>query len=251
MTKAVASTVDSRSMDEEPSTPARPPRQSKPLPPGGSATRFPGLVPPRVRLDELRQQHLDLAALTVSVADGALYLPDFVVMAMLQRSYGVVDALIDAVDSYNVHAAAPLLRLQLDTLFRAHYIATRAETDELTIRLLAGEEFRKIKDSEGKNLNDGRLKDLAADAHPWAPLVYDKTSGWVHFSLSHMVATVQISRESEFSMGVPLGPHVIPESLWHEILGAAIQATEELFVYVRGWAARKGMPPGESRELPD
>ena len=100
-------------MDEEPSTPARPPRQPKPLPPGGSATRFPGLVPPRERLDELRQKHLDLAALTVSVADGALYLPDFVVMAMLQRSYGVVDALIDAVDSYNVHAAAPLLRLQL------------------------------------------------------------------------------------------------------------------------------------------
>lgn len=251
MASAVASTVDSKSMDEETPAPARPPRHPKPLLPGGSATRFPALVPPRERLDELRRQHLDIAALTISVADGALYLPDLVVMAMVQRSYGVVDALIDAVDSYNVHAAAPMLRLQLDTLFRAHYIAIQADTDELTMRLLAGEEFRKIKDSEGKNLNDGRLKDLAAAAHPWAPVVYDKTSGWVHFSLSHMVATVQISGESEFSMGVPLRPHVIPESLWHEILEATIQATEQLFVYVRGWAARKGMPPGESRELPD
>lgn len=238
-------------MDEVTLERARPVREPKPLPPGGSATRFPSLMPVRERLDVLRLQHLDLAELTVTAADGALYMPDFLVMAMLQRSYSVVEALIDAVDSYNVHAAAPLLRLQLDNLFRAHYAASGADVDELTRRVLEGEEFRKIRDSEGKNLNDGRLKDLAAAAHPWARSVYDKTSGWVHLSLNHILATVQCSEESELFISVPLAPHVIPETLWREIYDAAIKATEELLEYIREWAARKGMPPGERRELAD
>ncbi|MDO5676452.1 MAG: hypothetical protein Q4G35_02965 [Propionibacteriaceae bacterium] len=163
----------------------------------------------------------------------------------------MIDALIDAVDTYNVHAAAPLLRLQLDTLFRAHYVASGPDLDDLTMRLLSGDEFRKIRDAEGKYLNDGRLKDLAAPSHPWAPPVYDKTSSWVHFSLSHIMATAQVSGESDLHMSVPLRPQVIPESLWHEIYGAAIQATEELFLYLRGWAARKGLPAGEKRTLPE
>ncbi|GAA1719546.1 hypothetical protein [Brachybacterium phenoliresistens] len=237
-------------MEEQHTATGRPPRQPKPVPPDSSATTFPDLLPSRERLDALRRQHPDVANLALSVAEGQVFPTDLLVIAMIQRSYGVVDALIDAVDSYNIHAAAPLLRLQLDTLFRAHYAAS-GNSDELAMRLLEGKEFRRMKDSEGKTLNDGRLKDLAAAAHPWAPEVYDKTSGWVHFSLSHMLATVQVSGKSELFMGVPLQPHVIPESLWQEVYGASIRATEELFLYVRGWAERKGMPPGEFRELPD
>lgn len=84
---------------------------------------------------------------------------------MIQRSYGVLDALIDAVDRYNIHAAAPLLRLQLDTLFRAHYLASGPDVDSLTMKLLRGEELRKIKDASGKPLNDYRLKELGS-RHP-------------------------------------------------------------------------------------
>lgn len=171
-------------------------------------------------------------------------------MAMLQRSYGVVDALIDAVDTYNLHAAAPMLRLQLDTLFRAHYIASGPNLDELTSRLLRGEEFRKIQDAEGKYLTDFRLKELASDTHARALPVYRETSSWVHFSVSHMKATTQVGDNNEFFMGIPLRPSVVPESLLQEIYSAAAQATEELFSYVRGWASRKGMPPGEVRDLP-
>lgn len=183
----------------------------------------------------------------IEAADGNIFQPDFIVMAMIQRSYGVVDALIDAVDNYNMHAAAPLLRLQLDTLFRACYLATRADADELTGRLLAGEEFRKIKDADGKNLTDARLQDLARPHHEWALAVYRETSGWVHFSVSHMRATTQVGDDSEFFMSVPLRPTTLPESLWLELYGAAAQATEEIFDYVLGWAAQKGLPPGTTR----
>lgn len=62
-----------------------------------------------------------------------------------------MDALIYAVDAYNIHAAAPLLRLQLDTLFLAHYAARCANSDELSMALLEGEEFRRMKDSEERS----------------------------------------------------------------------------------------------------
>ncbi|MBT0992974.1 hypothetical protein KIN34_01540 [Cellulomonas sp. DKR-3] len=176
-------------------------------------------------------------------------MPDLLVTAMVQRSYGVVDALIDAVDTYNMHAAAPLLRLQLDTLFRAHYIASCADLDALVGRLLGGEEFRRIKDLEGRPLTDARLQELAAAHHAWAVPVYRETSGWVHFSVNHMRATTQVGSDRDFFMGVPLRPEVLAESLWLEVYGASIRATEELFDYVRGWASRKGLPPGETRVL--
>lgn len=83
------------------------------MPAGCPAERFPDLKGPRQRLDELRIRHLDIAAKTISINDGKVFNPDLIVMAMLQRSYGVVDALLDAVDTYNMHVAAPLLRLQL------------------------------------------------------------------------------------------------------------------------------------------
>jgi len=137
-------------------SPVRLPRVPKPQLPGGSVDRYPELAAPRQALDQLRIDHLELAAQSLMAAEGNLYLPDLIVTAMIQRSYGVVDALIDAVDTYNIHVAAPLLRLQLDTLFRAHYIASGADVDDITMRLLRGEEFRKIKDADGKPLNDSR-----------------------------------------------------------------------------------------------
>lgn len=185
----------------------------------------------------------------VEAADGQIYFPDMIVIAMLQRSYGVVDALIDGVDTYNMHAAAPLLRLQLDTLFRACYLAAGVDADDLTKRLLAGEELRRMTDSEGKKLTDHRLQELARPYHEWALAVYRKTSGWVHFSVSHMRATTQVGDDREFLMSIPLRPTVIPESLWHEVYGAAAKATEEIFDYALGWAARKGLPPGTTRKI--
>ncbi|OAK53816.1 hypothetical protein A3K89_22110 [Rhodococcoides kyotonense] len=196
-------------------------------------------MPVRRKLDGLRIAHLDVGLHVVSAGEGKIFTADLAVMAMLQRGYGVLDALIDAVDNYNMHAAAPLLRLQLDTLFRVSYMANHAEADSLAIRLLNGEEFRSMRDADGKKLTDGRLQELAAAHHDWAIAVYRETSGWVHFSLSHMKATTQTGDDGSIFMGIPLRPTVLPVSLWLEVLGAAVQATDEIFEYVRRWAETK------------
>lgn len=228
----------------------RPPGKPRPIRPGSAAHRFPELRGPREYLDRLRVHHLDLARRVFEVDDGKIYLPDLLVMSMMQRSYGLVEAVIDCVDGYNLAAAAPLLRLQLDTLVRACYVARHPLADDVVNALLDGIEFRKMKDADGKWLTDARLTELATPHHSWLPPVYKETSGWVHLSFNHVSAAWQVTG-NRFSFGLPLRPDVVPGKLWVELLEAMIKATEEVFGYVEIWESRKGLPLGQAREWPD
>lgn len=225
------------------------PQEPKPVPSGSCVDLHPELAQARAALDSLRVQHLDVGRAIIGADGGRLYRLDMLVLPVLQRSYGLVDALIDAVDASNAHAAAPLIRLQLDSLFRMSYLSSASGTDKVMDDLLAGVHFRKMTDPEGKRLNDGRLKDLAAERHPWAPAVYDSTSGWIHLSTTHVrVAFSTDPNDAQaFSLAIPLEPGVVPVAFWQELLQGMAQATAELLDYCVGWATRKGLPPGQTR----
>jgi hypothetical protein len=188
----------------------------------------------------------------LSVADGALYTLDLVFGAVMTRSYSLVDGFLDAFDQWNPIVAAPLLRLQIDSLVRTSYIARSPMAENVANEILGGGEFRKMKDAEGKRLHDFRLVELAKPHHPWVPDVYNATSGWVHFSPDLVSAAWQGREDScglTISSAVPLRPEQIPVAALHELIGAMIQATEELFGYSEAWESRKGLPSGEARAL--
>ncbi len=203
-------------------------------------------------LDRLRVHHLDLTRRFME-ADGNLYSIDLVIGAVMSRSYSLIDGFIFAFDTWNLIVAAPLLRMQLDSLTRLAYIATAPRADEVAEYVIGGGEFRKLKDAEGRRLTDARLIEHAEETHPWVKGVYHATSGWVHFSPAHVVANWQVDEDSErvanLSGGIPIQPDRIPVSMLQEVLGAMIKATEEIFGYVEAWEARKGLPLGQAREL--
>lgn len=72
----------------------------------------------RSYLDVLRVHHLDLSKRFLTVADGDLYEIDIVLTAVMARSYSLVDGFIAGFDSWNPVVAAPLLRMQIDSLLR-------------------------------------------------------------------------------------------------------------------------------------
>ena len=205
-------------------------------------------------LDRLRVHHLDLTRRFME-ADGNLYSIDLVIGAVMSRSYSLIDGFIFAFDAWNLIVAAPLLRMQLDSLIRLAYIATAPRADEVAEYVIGGGEFRKLKDVEKRRLTDARLIEHADEAHPWVKGVYDATSGWVHFSPAHVVANWQVEGDGErgasLSGAIPIQPDRIPVSMLKEVLGAMIKATEEIFGYVEAWEARKGLPLGQARELGD
>ena len=151
--------------------------------------------------------------------------------------------------------AAPLLRMQRDNLVRLSYMVRAPSASDVAQHILLGGEFRKLKDSEGKFLGDVRLLEHAKSFHPWVEPVYKATSGWVHFSPSHVHAALRFERDDEgkathsFTISIPLQPERIPVSALQELVGAMIKATEELFGYIEMWEQRKGLPLRQVRPL--
>jgi hypothetical protein len=128
-------------------------------------------------------------------------------------------------------------------------------SSDVARHFVLGGEFRNLADSGGKLLTDARLLYHAQEFHPLVPAVYQATSGWVHFSPSHIHAAVRFKLDEAgaathtLSIAVPLRPEHIPLSALEELVGAVTKATEELFGYAEIWQQRKGLPLGEVREL--
>lgn len=212
------------------------------------------LLKRRVYLDRLRVHHVDLTTRFLTVADKGLYPIDLFLVAAMGRSFSLVDGFLDAFDRWNLIVAAPILRMQLDTLVRVAYVAHAPSADEIVLDVLGGGEFRHIKDADEKRLSDARLLEHAGANHPWVAAVYKATSGWVHFSPEHLRVTWQVRDEAEeggatiatISGGFPIRAEDVPLRALQELLGAMTQATEELFGYAEIWESRKASPPGQA-----
>ncbi len=219
-------------------------RQAREIPPGSPAdTCEAELAEKRIRLDTMRVHHLDLMK---RVLADDLYETDLFFIAVMARSYGLVDGFISAFDTWNPAVMAPLIRLQIDSLVRVAYLAKAPHVEKLALHIIGGGEFRSLNDSDGKPLTDRRLNKLAAQSHPWIDAVYKATSGWVHFSPAHVYAAVQLEPEgsAEDSIlklfgGIPIRPEQIPLSALDELIEAMIQATTEIFAYVVAWGKTK------------
>ena len=179
-----------------------------------------------------------------------IYVPDLLLWSFAQRSYALVDGFLGAFDTWNLLVAAPLVRLQLDTLVRLSYATTCPDMDALTRALLDGVEFRAMKDETGQRLLDGRLVERSQALHPWLKPVYEKACGWVHFSPVHLFLGTQ-ARDGKLSGHLPLHPDVLPERLLSEVLGAMLQATQDLVDYLSGWAIHKTELAASHEQTPE
>jgi hypothetical protein len=232
-------------------TQPRPPRERRPIPNGSPADMHPAeLAEGRIRLDVMREHHLDLSKRFIGEE---LYETDWIFISVMARSYGLVAGFIDAFDAWNPVVMAPLLRLQIDSLVRLSYLTKVPKVEDVALHLIGGGEFRDLKDVNGDRLSDRRLIEHAGELHPWIDDVYKATSGWVHFSPAHIRAAIQVTPDDSSGSlnvagGIPIRPEQIPISALEELLGAMMQATGDLFRYVQGWeATKKAKLEGRSR----
>ena len=175
----------------------------------------------------------------------------------MSRSYSLVDGFISAFDDWNPIVAAPLVRMQIDSLVRLSYTARAPSAQEVAEYVIGGAEFRNLKTRDGKKLTDRYLTELAAPFHPWVLDVYSATSGWGHFSPAHIRAAWRIAEQDDsegkpeirIEGSIPLRPRIIGAQPMQELLGAMVMATAEVFGYAEVWEARKGLPLGQARQL--
>jgi hypothetical protein len=206
---------------------------------------FPRVKESLLKLQELEKAHLQVGKEMLRVADGALYTTDLMLVGVLKRSLDLIDAIQLLVERWNFCASAPMLRLQLSNLLLLAYLSTCQNVDDLCLQLLEGKDLNRIKDKEGKNLTDARLRDYARPQFPWVDDVYKATSKLVHFSERHVFISSNTLDTNNGIVSLQIGkgsPRWAEEDIY-ELLQCTVVTTEGILNFVRGWAKSKSSLP--------
>lgn len=140
---------------------------------------------------ELRADYLKVFSDHLKKADEKpFYVSDLLMFGLMDRNIGLLEALPPLFESENIHALAPLLRVQLDGLLRLHAFRVIEKRDDFALHIIKGGEVRKFRDSEGNPLTDRYLVNSLKEGLPWVEPMYDNLCGWVHFTESHVFSAV-------------------------------------------------------------
>ncbi len=132
-----------------------------------------------------------------------LFEVDIVLLSVLNRSLDLIDGFVGTYNRWNLRTAAPQVRMQVDNLLRLALIHA-APPHSVSRLLLSGDRLSNHADPlapPGKKfkLTDARLRDHARPLFPWLDLVYEKASGWVHFSSVHIGVTMLVGADGTLS----------------------------------------------------
>lgn len=122
--------------------------------------------------------------------DGAFFPVDMVAMGAVKRSASQSYGLRLFIEGWNLLCARALLRTQIDTALRFSALWLVKAPHDVAREILRGERLDKMKDQHGKRMTDAYLISKLAPEHTWLPDVYERTSGYIHFSGAHMFSPI-------------------------------------------------------------
>lgn len=166
--------------------------------------------------------------------DGSLFLPDFIIISAINRAIDLIQGFRTSYPSWNFTVAAPLVRLQIDNLLRVHYLTLCPADSGCAELLLSAEPLRRQFDlipEHGKKpekLHDIVLLRKAEEAYPWLKQVYDKASGWVHFSSDHHGQSWKVEDDGTFYASCPPDISMFPYDFVEQLLWAMNEVTHAL-----------------------
>jgi hypothetical protein len=175
----------------------------------------------------------------MQVNGGELHAIDLFVTSALLSSYHIVDAFLDAWDSWNIFAAVPLFRLELDVFSRVAFMARSERSSEVVDHLLSGKSLETYVGPSGRPVRQKGIRDLVYKHHPWLEKAYDDGSGWSHFTHLHFLATWRSTNEDTIAMSFPLRPGDVPPKLLGSVAHTMNIAITELLMYVETWRTEK------------
>lgn len=130
---------------------------------------------------------------------------DLVMLGIIHRSIKINEGFISLIDKWNLLCAAPMIRLQIDTLLRLSYLSTLEDREDISRKLLSGERINNIEGKDGKKLNDYNLKKYATGTFPWINEIYTNTSKFIHFSEKHILTSIIKINEDDHTVYFAIG----------------------------------------------
>jgi hypothetical protein len=143
---------------------------------------------------------------------------NFLLIAALNRTVNISKAYTTLIRDNNFIAAAPLVRINIDTLLRL-YASIISEFDRNTFasKVMDGELIKKMKlKGTKKYLRDDTLYlELSkTEGMEWVEDIYKAGSSFIHLEKSHIFSSLKIADDKERIVNMTIGFHdaFIPES---------------------------------------
>lgn len=192
------------------------------------------------KLRALEKIHTDLGMEMAKAAGGNLYGLDLLAIAVLNRSLCILTGFCDLIEKRNFVAAAPLIRLQLDSLMRFQGAWLSDKPHEFATQVLAGTPIKKMRDRSGHTMEDCYLIDKISEHNPSFKEVYKQTSGFIHLSEKHIFSSIGKPEDGgKISMKVGSTDSFVTEANYIEACLAFFEITQILFSYIHGWTLTK------------
>ena len=166
---------------------------------------------------------------------------DLLAFAAAKRHASTTSAFVSMVRSWNMVIARALLRVHIDTSLRFSAAWHVADPHKFATSVLKGEQINKIKTRTGQRLTDSHLVQLHLDERPWLPAVYERLSGYVHFSGAHIFDSIGCLSEKNQAVQFLISDKdfKFPELSWVEVIECFREATTILETFLQGWGATK------------
>ena len=198
-------------------------------------------------LERLDKAHLVLGKQMSEAFGGAFYGMDLLAAGALNRSKAHIAGFLQLIEARNLVCAGALLRLQLDTALRFYAAFLVDKPHDFALAVLAGRRVRDLKDRKGQKMTDAHLVKELGEEFSWVPRVYERTSGYVHFSGTHLLSAMEPTRgraESDRVITIKISAEdkPSPDSIYVEAVDAFSAATDVLLRYVHGWVFTKANP---------
>lgn len=173
-----------------------------------------------------------------------LFTFDLFCTSVLNRSVNIIRGYTTLMRDNNFIAAAPLVRVQLDSLLRFYSTFLVDENiDKYALRIIRGEQINKIKDRNGKKMHDSHLcaEYSSLPGKKWVKQVYEAGSSHIHLSNSATQSASTINNEQERIINMTIGKHdsFIPDEQKYGSAFFMLKITEELIEQMDKWRKQK------------
>lgn len=160
---------------------------------------FEVLTPKIEELNKLRENGKSIAA---GIIGQSLLKEDFFFCAATDRCMHLIDGFSNMLHERNLTCAGALLRLQLDNCMRTYAAFIAEDKDAVIDCVISGNRIDKQKSKDGNLLKDVYLKNELSKIDNGFSIVYDNTSGYIHFSDRAFYQTVKSCDDNVIEWGV-------------------------------------------------
>lgn len=197
-------------------------------------------------LDELERKIKAVTELSKAsmLTPPGFYTFDIFVNGLLNRSVNLLKGFISLKRQNNFIAAAPLVRLHLDSLLRLYAPQLiDYNIDDFAHKVIGGTPVRKLKDRDNQKMTDARLVEKISEheAFNWVKKVYDTGNAYVHYSDQLVFAAMKVKDKEERIVNFTVGQHdnFIPIAEKHGAVHWMHEITDGLLLLTYSWVKQK------------